>query len=77
MCISLGTDESSARDAYHTLVSGLVTPCTVLDVLEDLGVFYNLCQSLISKRVCLYEGVENETHMCREAVNTKKEVVIG
>ena len=43
VCVSLGSDILIAESAYRIIVTGEVTPCTLLDVLDDLGVSYEQC----------------------------------
>ena len=36
MIENVTTDEDKARELFHRIVEGTVTPCTLSDVLEDL-----------------------------------------
>ena len=49
ICVSLGNEIEIATEIYHILVSGQVTPCTVMDVLQDLEVKFLPC-NLISQQ---------------------------
>ena len=76
VCVSLGTNAEHAKETYRLLTQGGVTPSTVLDVLEDCGIFHRPCTSLLHETVVLRTSEIMDQTQERERENLEMKILI-
>jgi hypothetical protein len=77
ICVSLGCDRDAATEIYHTLTKGEVTPCTVMDVLQDLEACFQKCTIVAENSFVLASADETENIQKREDTKAFDRSLIG